>query len=145
MPKVIISEFMDEAAIAAELAGLVTPMANGIEWSLFEGQVKYNSTVLIQGPGQQGLSQVVACKQAGADLIIPDCEELGLATGLPRGLQQRQQSGPARHVVELDRRAAIALAIDDGKLYSLNQWYLVEDDDAPSDAKARGRARVASR
>jgi len=56
--------------LSPELAGLVTPMANGIEWSLFDGGVGYNSTVLIQGPGQQGLSQTVICKQAGASLII---------------------------------------------------------------------------
>lgn len=56
--------------VSPELAGLVTPMANGIEWSLFDGGVGYNSTVLIQGPGQQGLSQTVICKQAGASLII---------------------------------------------------------------------------
>jgi threonine dehydrogenase-like Zn-dependent dehydrogenase len=56
--------------ITPELAGLVTPMANGVEWSLFDGGVGYNSAVLIEGPGQQGLSQVVVCKQAGASLII---------------------------------------------------------------------------
>ena len=56
--------------VSAELAGLVTPMANGVEWSLFDGGVGYNSTVLIQGPGQQGLSQTVVCKQAGAAQII---------------------------------------------------------------------------
>jgi len=49
---------------------LVTPMANGVEWSLFDGGLVYNSTVLIQGPGQQGLSQTLVCKQAGASLII---------------------------------------------------------------------------
>jgi hypothetical protein len=37
--------------VTAELAGLVTAMANGVEWSLFDGGVGYNSTVLIQGPG----------------------------------------------------------------------------------------------
>jgi threonine dehydrogenase-like Zn-dependent dehydrogenase len=58
------------AGVSPELAGLVTPMANGVEWSLFDGGVGYNSTVLIQGPGQQGLSQTVICKQAGASLII---------------------------------------------------------------------------
>ena len=56
--------------LSAELAGVVTPMANGIQWALFDCGVGYNSTVLVQGPGQQGLSQVVACKQAGAALII---------------------------------------------------------------------------
>ena len=56
--------------VTPELAGIVTPMANGIEWSLFEGGVGYDSKVLIQGPGQQGLSQTVICKQAGASLII---------------------------------------------------------------------------
>jgi threonine dehydrogenase-like Zn-dependent dehydrogenase len=56
--------------VSPELAGLVTPMANGIEWSLFDAGVGYNHTVLIQGPGQQGLSQTVICKQAGASLII---------------------------------------------------------------------------
>jgi len=58
------------AGVSPELAGLVTPMANGVEWSLFDGGVGYNSRVLIQGPGQQGLSQTVICKQAGAALII---------------------------------------------------------------------------
>jgi threonine dehydrogenase-like Zn-dependent dehydrogenase len=62
--------------VSMELAGIVTPMSNGIEWALFDAGVGYDSTVLIQGPGQQGLAQTVACKQAGASLII--------VTGTPR-------------------------------------------------------------
>ena len=51
-------------------AGIITPLSNGIEWALYDAGVGFMSTVLIQGPGQQGLSQVVACRQAGAALII---------------------------------------------------------------------------
>jgi threonine dehydrogenase-like Zn-dependent dehydrogenase len=58
------------AGVTPEVAGIVTPMANGIQWALLDCQVGYNSTVLVQGPGQQGLSQTVACKQAGASLIV---------------------------------------------------------------------------
>jgi threonine dehydrogenase-like Zn-dependent dehydrogenase len=57
-------------SVSAELAGIVTPLSNGIEWALVDAGVGYDSTVLIQGPGQQGLSQIVACKQAGASLVI---------------------------------------------------------------------------
>lgn len=56
--------------VTPELAGLVTPLSNGIEWALVAAGIGYADTVLIQGPGQQGLSQVVACSQAGASNII---------------------------------------------------------------------------
>jgi threonine dehydrogenase-like Zn-dependent dehydrogenase len=51
-------------------AGIITPLSNGIEWALYDCRVGFMDTVLIQGPGQQGLSQVVACRQAGASLIV---------------------------------------------------------------------------
>jgi threonine dehydrogenase-like Zn-dependent dehydrogenase len=77
-------------------AGIVTPLSNGIEWALYDAGVGFMSTVLIQGPGQQGLSQVVACKQAGASLII--------VTGTTRDaarLELAAQLG-ADHIVDVD-------------------------------------------
>jgi threonine dehydrogenase-like Zn-dependent dehydrogenase len=84
------------AGVTPELAGLVTPMANGVEWSLFDGGVGYDSAVLIQGPGQQGLSQTVICKQAGASLIIVT----GTAKDAAR-LKVARELG-ADHVIDVD-------------------------------------------
>ncbi|WP_298045642.1 zinc-binding dehydrogenase [uncultured Citricoccus sp.] len=74
-------------AVSPELAGLVMPLSNGIEWALLTAGIGYGDTVLIQGPGQQGLSQLVAAKQAGATQIIMsgttrDRERLNLALEL---------------------------------------------------------------
>lgn len=57
-------------SITPEQAGMVMPLSNGIQWALLTAGVGYNDTVLIQGPGQQGLSQLVAAKQAGASKIL---------------------------------------------------------------------------
>jgi threonine dehydrogenase-like Zn-dependent dehydrogenase len=104
--------------VSAELAGLVTPLSNGIEWALNAGRVGYASTVLIQGPGQQGLSQVVASKQAGASLIIVtgttrDAARLDLAKGLGAdAVIDIQREDPLARVLELTGGRGVDTVLD---------------------------------
>jgi threonine dehydrogenase-like Zn-dependent dehydrogenase len=87
--------------VTAEEAGILTPLSNGIEWALYDCGVGFMSTVLIQGPGQQGLSQVVACKQAGASLII--------VTGTTRDAARLELARTlgADHVVDVQQEDAL--------------------------------------
>jgi threonine dehydrogenase-like Zn-dependent dehydrogenase len=88
--------------VTPELAGLVTPMANGVEWSLFDGGVGYDSTVLIQGPGQQGLSQTVICRQAGAALIIVT------GTAKDKNRLETARALGADHTIDVDNEDPLA-------------------------------------
>ncbi|MGW1208921.1 zinc-dependent alcohol dehydrogenase [Streptomyces sp. NPDC002499] len=104
--------------VSAELAGLVTPLSNGIEWALVTAGVGYASTVLIQGPGQQGLSQVVACKQAGASLIIvtgttKDAPRLSLARELGADhVIDVTQEDPLARILELTGGRGVDVVLD---------------------------------
>jgi threonine dehydrogenase-like Zn-dependent dehydrogenase len=99
-------------------AGIVTPLSNGIEWALYDCGVGFMSKVLIQGPGQQGLSQVVACKQAGASLIVVtgttrDAARLELAKKLGADHVIDVQSEDAlERVMEITERKGVDVVLD---------------------------------
>ena len=59
--------------------------------------------MLIQGPGQQGLSQTVICKQAGASLIIVT----GTVQGRARGMEVAKTLG-ADYVIDVQKEDPLA-------------------------------------
>lgn len=78
-------------------AAATLPLANGIQWTIIEAGVGLGSTVVVMGPGQQGLGCVVAAVTAGASSII--------VTGTSRDghrLDAAKRLG-AHHVVDVDQ------------------------------------------
>jgi threonine dehydrogenase-like Zn-dependent dehydrogenase len=72
------------ADLPPEVAVMFNPLGAGVRWAAYLGEVELGDTVLILGPGQRGLTSVIAARAAGASTIIVtglsrDGEKLGLA------------------------------------------------------------------
>jgi threonine dehydrogenase-like Zn-dependent dehydrogenase len=105
-------------SVSAELAGTVTPLSNGVQWALLDAKVGFGSTVLIQGPGQQGLSQVAVCALSGASQIIvtgrtTDAARLEVAKALGADhVIDIQQEDPRERIAEITGGAGVDVVLD---------------------------------
>ncbi len=92
--------------VDAKLATLALPLGNGVEWAYLQGGIKMGESLVIQGPGQQGLACVVAAAEAGAGCIIVtglsgDAERLALARRLG-----------AHHTIDVEREDLLQRVAD---------------------------------
>ncbi len=88
--------------LPAELATLAIPIGNGVQWATRDANAGPGKTVLIIGPGQQGLGAVVGAKDAGASTIIL----AGMTRDRSR-LELAPQLG-ADHVIDVEQEALLA-------------------------------------
>jgi threonine dehydrogenase-like Zn-dependent dehydrogenase len=58
------------ANVPPRMAAMALPLGNGFQWAFLDGGASVGETVVVQGPGQQGLACVVAAKAAGARTVI---------------------------------------------------------------------------
>jgi threonine dehydrogenase-like Zn-dependent dehydrogenase len=94
--------------VPAKLGTLALPLGNGIEWAYLQGRVRLGETVVIQGPGQQGLACTIAAKEAGAGKIIVT----GLSTEADvKRLALAREFG-ADHTVQVDRHDLLETVAD---------------------------------
>ena len=73
-----------DKSLPAEIAVMFNPLGAGFRWAVEVPETGPGDTVVILGPGQRGLSSVLACKNAGAGKIIVtglavDAEKLRVA------------------------------------------------------------------
>jgi len=87
--------------IAPELAVMFNPLGAGVRWAGDLGGTKLGDIVLILGPGQRGLTSVIAARAAGAGTII--------VTGLERDehkLALAREFG-ADHTINVDEEDVV--------------------------------------
>jgi threonine dehydrogenase-like Zn-dependent dehydrogenase len=90
--------------VPAKLATLALPLGNGVEWAYLQGQVRLGETVVIQGPGQQGLASLIAAKEAGAGCVIIS----GLSTSADQRRLELAKKLGADYTVNVDEQDLFA-------------------------------------
>jgi threonine dehydrogenase-like Zn-dependent dehydrogenase len=89
-------------------AALALPFGNGVEWTYLQGKAGIGETVMIQGPGQQGLACVVAAKEAGAACVIIS----GLGTPTDRFRLEIAKKLGADHTINVDEQDLLETVSD---------------------------------
>jgi len=73
-----------DRSLSAQVAVMFNPLGAGFRWGVEIPETRPGDTVVILGPGQRGLSCVLACREAGAGRIVvtgleADAKKLALA------------------------------------------------------------------
>lgn len=88
--------------LPAHLGTLAVGLGNGVQWATMDMQTGPGKTVLVIGPGQQGLGCVLASREAGASTIIL----AGMTRDQPR-LDLAPELG-ADHVINVETHDLVA-------------------------------------
>jgi len=98
--------------IPMHIAAMALPIGNGFQWTFLDAGSGPGKTVVVQGPGQQGLGNVIAAKASGASTIIVT----GLASD-ERRLGVARELG-ADHAIAVDREDLVEAVtrITDGRM-----------------------------
>lgn len=99
-----------DPSLPAELAVMFNPLGAGFRWAVELPETKPGESVVILGPGQRGLSSVIACREVGAGTIVVT----GLAADA-RKLELARAFG-ADHTIDVDNEPAVerVKALTDG-------------------------------
>jgi threonine dehydrogenase-like Zn-dependent dehydrogenase len=102
----------------AELLAMCIPLGNGFQWMCLDAGTGPGASVLIQGPGQQGLACVIAARATGASSIIVSGLtrdrarlEAALALGAHYAVDVEKEDLGAR-VMDLTTGRGVDLSID---------------------------------
>ena len=87
--------------LPAEVAVMFNPLGAGVRWATDLGATRFGDTVLVLGPGQRGISAVIAAKAAGASTVI--------VTGLSRDAHKLELARDfgADHTINVDKEDTV--------------------------------------